>query len=72
MTYIKPGTRFIHYKHHDIYEVVLNGYLETDETEMVVYKKIATGKIWIRPLQEFFDMITLDDNSKILRYTPLC
>lgn len=52
--------RYRHYKGGE-YEVVCIGRLEGDETkEMVVYKSVEHGDVWIRPVAEFLQQITTD------------
>ena len=50
------------YKHKNggVYELIDEGYVQTSEPlidydEVVVYKSVSDGKIWIRPKHEFFD-----------------
>lgn len=55
--------RYRHYKGGE-YEVVCIGRLEGDETkEMVVYKSVEYGDVWIRPVAEFLDYVDTDSYS---------
>jgi hypothetical protein len=51
--------QYQHYKG-NIYEIICNGSLESNQEEMVVYKDCKSNKIWIRPKKEFFGDVQID------------
>ena len=59
---VKPGQRFSHYTNGDLYEVVAVGYLESRPRVglHVVYRSLATGVCWIRPIDEFTGRVTVN------------
>jgi len=46
VTHVKSGGQ---------YEVLMEGTLESSLVTMTIYKSVDTGKIWIRPSNEFND-----------------
>jgi hypothetical protein len=55
-----------HVKTGGIYTIVSEGLLEADMTEVVVYRKVANGQIWVRPRVEFYDGRFVRDAPKPL------
>ena len=49
------NTIWIHLKTGKFYVVVCKAQLEKDQTPMIVYRSLSTGRIWIRPEAEFMD-----------------
>ena len=49
------GSLFRHKKTGGVYRPLMVCELESDLTEMVVYKNIDTGRVWVRPVSEFYD-----------------
>lgn len=60
--------RFRHYKG-GLYELVCMATLESDLSEMVVYRA-ADGSIWTRPKSVFFETVDTDD-GRVPRFAPL-
>lgn len=54
--------RFRHYKG-GLYELVCMATLESDLSEMVVYRA-ANGSIWTRPKAVFFEMVEVDGRQR--------
>ena len=52
---VKPGL----YRHFKgvIYKVIANGFMEKDNTPVVVYENPKTGKVWVRSLLDFNTMV---------------
>jgi len=50
-----------HKKRGSLYEVLLTGSLqssahrELDDVRVVIYRNVLSGKVWVRPVSEFFD-----------------
>jgi len=53
---LKPGQVWRHYKGNDYKIIILGKHSETGE-EMVVYKQLHSGNIYIRPLALFFNTV---------------
>jgi len=53
------------YKHFKggIYELVGIGKNSETEEEMVVYKSVDTGKIWVRPKNMFFEKVEVSGHK---------
>ena len=65
---VKPG-KYRHFKGGE-YEVLgIAKHSETEE-EMVVYKNLADGTLWVRPYSMFNEVI-VRDGKKILRFAPM-
>ncbi len=60
--------RFRHYKG-GVYELVSEALLEADRTPVIVYRD-ASGAVWVRPRQTFFDTVTHDGVAQP-RFMPL-
>ena len=56
-----------HYKG-NLYEVICEGYLESNEQKMVVYKDCESNKKWIRPYEEFYGKVEVE-GKYILRFS---
>ena len=64
-----PGW-YRHYKHGDLYEVLLCSVREKDLVPEVVYRSQETGYVWHRPITEWAEPVTLPDGSTRPRYQP--
>lgn len=66
----KVGEIWTHYKAGGNYEIIEFGQLqvktELDYTECVVYKNKDDGKVWIRPIADFVEVVDVKNN--ILRF----
>jgi hypothetical protein len=60
--------QYRHYKG-GLYELVCVATLESDHTEMIVYRA-ANGSIWTRPKHVFFELVDVDGH-KIPRFAPV-
>ena len=60
--------RFRHYKG-GLYELVCMATLESDLSQMVVYRA-ADGSIWTRPISVFFELIDVD-GKLVPRFAPV-
>lgn len=47
--------RYRHIKTNGLYEILACGKQEADESDVVVYRNVATGEVWVRPRELFFD-----------------
>jgi hypothetical protein len=65
---IQPG-KYRHYKGGE-YEVVGVGRDESTLEELVIYKALASGDLWVRPLASFTESVEVDGQSKP-RFTPI-
>lgn len=55
---VPPSSRWVHHKKPDEpYEVVEVGFLEKDETPVVMYKTLDGFLVWVRPLEEFLSKV---------------
>lgn len=63
----EPGQRYRHYKGGE-YELVCVARLESDHTEMMVYRG-ADGATWVRPRDVFFEMVDAGA-SRVPRFSP--
>lgn len=50
-----PKHTHTHVKSWGQYEILMEGTLESSEVTMTIYRSVDTGKIWIRPSNEFND-----------------
>ena len=64
----KPG-RYRHYKGGE-YEVILCAIKEDTLEPMVIYKSLAHGTIWVRPIQEWNEEVEVA-GQHIRRFTQL-
>ncbi len=53
---IEPGDRFLHFKG-NMYEIIGIGEHTENGDDMVVYKAVNTGKIYVRPANMFFSPV---------------
>jgi hypothetical protein len=60
--------QYRHYKG-GLYEHVCVATLESDHTEMIVYRA-ANGSIWTRPKDVFFELVEVD-GRKVPRFAPV-
>jgi hypothetical protein len=58
-----------HYKG-GIYEFLHEATMEADLTPVVVYRALANGTVWVRPLSVFHEMIELD-GRQVARFAPV-
>lgn len=62
------------YQHYggNLYEVVCEGIVLSNEQKMVVYKDYFSNKIWIRPYEEFYGKVRIEGEqiSRFSRYDP--
>jgi hypothetical protein len=49
---------FKHYKG-NIYEVICEAHLESNEQKMVVYRRNNSNETWVRPYEEFYGKIEM-------------
>lgn len=61
------GNKYTHYKGGKYEVITMATHSETGEP-MVIYKSLLFGSIYARPLKMWFEMITLEDGSKIQRF----
>jgi hypothetical protein len=61
--------QYRHYKG-GLYELVCMATLESDLSEMVVYRA-ADGSIWTRPKAVFFELVEVD-GELVPRFAPVC
>lgn len=68
---IKVGDKYIHYKNPDqFYKIIAIGFIESTEEPCVVYQAEYGDKItWVRPQNDFFAKVTLDNESVVDRFT---
>jgi hypothetical protein len=65
------GERYKLYKGNEYEIVALAKHSETLE-ELVVYKALyGEGQVWVRPLEMFLDVKTLEDGTHIQRFTKI-
>lgn len=60
--------KFRHYKG-GLYELVCVATLESDLSEMIVYRA-ANGSIWARPKDVFFELVDVD-GQQVPRFAPI-
>ena len=59
---IKPGQIWKHYKGNDYKIIILGKHSETAE-DMVVYEQMHSGKIYIRPMNLFFNDVECEGKT---------
>lgn len=47
--------RFRHRTTDQVYELLLEALRETDGVDLVVYRGVVSGQVWVRPAEQFFD-----------------
>ena len=57
-----PGTLYRHYKGNEYAVTDIAVHTETEE-EMVVYRDIVSGKMWVRPASMWDDIVTVDGKT---------
>ena len=68
---IKIGEKYKHFKGNEYEVVALAKHSETLE-EMIVYKALyEEGQIWVRPLEMFLDIKTLEGGAQVQRFTKI-
>lgn len=73
------NTVYKHQRTGRLYAFVVKAKLETSGEEVVVYRSLKSGRIWVRPSVEFFDgryalatvARTFDDTSGGLRHSQV-
>ena len=62
---VSIGGKYSHYKHPKEvgYEVVGIGILESTENVCVIYKRIATGWLWVRTLEDFTSKVVFEGKT---------
>ena len=63
---LKENRIYRHYKGGE-YELMTIGELEHDLTQVVVYKSLLDGSVYVRPVQEFqdkFDLVDTDESHE--------
>lgn len=65
------GRLYQHYKG-DFYRIICRGRLsEERDQEMVVYRSMKFGSVWIRPLSMFMEDVLWPDGKHRARFTPI-
>jgi cyclomaltodextrinase len=65
------GEKYKHFKGNEYQIIAFAKHSETLE-DLVVYKALyGEGQIWVRPLEMFCDMKTLEDGTQVQRFTKL-
>ncbi len=55
-----PLGRYRHFKHGDLYDVIgLATHSESGE-QLIVYRSVAKGALWVRPVAMFTEMVERD------------
>lgn len=69
----QAGERYEHFKG-GLYEVVCTAVEESVGTKLVIYRSLADGRTWARPLLSFWQQVTWKDSDgkiyQCLRFTP--
>lgn len=52
---VGSNVRYQHKKSGGVYIVLAEGRNEADLTEVVIYKNVHSGAVWVRPRSEFVD-----------------
>ena len=63
---IVKGMKFKHFKGHVIEVLEIAKHTETLE-DMVVYKHLESGNIWVRPLSMFYDKVDKEKYPDVLQ-----
>jgi hypothetical protein len=60
------------YKHYkgNLYEIICEGYLESNAQKMVICKRENSNKIWIRPYEEFYGKVEIN-GKQVPRFLEL-
>lgn len=64
---ISQGQRWLHYKGGE-YEIVALGVKEDTGEQMVVYRSIAYGSVWIRSICNWFETVATSDGRTLPRF----
>lgn len=62
--------RFKHYKRGTVYEIITEAVWEPTETAVFVYRDVDSGKVWVRPQAEFFELVT-DGEHEVPRFSEV-
>lgn len=68
-----PGSFWQHYKRKTVYELIgiARSQIDENETDMVVYKSVDDGQLWVRPLDKFLEKVGDEPRfEKIKNYQP--
>ncbi len=70
------GEIWQHYKTKGEYEIIGLGQLqvkieELDMKDCVIYRSLADQKQWVRPLEDFTEILTLEDDMTAGRFAKL-
>jgi len=70
---VKLGDKYFHYKHPDqFYNIVALGFIEETEIPCVIYQFEYCDRItWVRPQNDFFAKVTLENGSVVDRFTKV-
>ncbi|MFZ2586781.1 MAG: DUF1653 domain-containing protein [Alphaproteobacteria bacterium] len=68
MTEFNPF-RTRHYKG-GVYEVLVEAKLEATQQSVYVYRSVATGEVWARPVREFEDTVVWN-GQQVKRFTEI-
>ena len=63
-----------HYKRKTVYQVITVGTHTESHQRFVVYKAVSypqDNQVWIRPIEEFCEIVEDDNGNKISRFTVL-
>ena len=67
----QEGRLYQHYKG-DFYRIITRGHLsEQRAQEMVVYRSMKYGHVWIRPLEMFIEQVVWPDGKTRGRFVPV-
>ncbi len=68
---VEIGERYKHFKGNEYQIIALAKHSETLE-DMIVYKALyGEGDVWVRPATMFTDMKTLEDGTRVQRFTKV-
>lgn len=60
---------FRHYKG-GLYRVLIESALHSEtQEEVTVYLSVETGKVWVRPTSMFHELVQIDDDNWVPRFT---
>lgn len=62
--------RFKHYRRGTVYEVICEAVWEPTETAVFVYRDTDSGKVWVRPQADFFELVN-DEGRDVPRFSEV-
>lgn len=70
------GEVWQHYKTKGEYEIVGLGQLQVkvetlDMKECVIYKALTDGKLWCRPLEDFIELVQMEEGESVPRFAKV-